>query len=479
MAKQIKGITPKSVNISEWYNDVIVTAKLAEHGPVRGTMIIRPFGYKIWEAIQESLNTRIKDLGAENAYFPLFIPHTFLEKEKEHVQGFAPELAVVTYAGGEELAEPLVVRPTSETIIYDAFSRWISSYRDLPLVINQWSNVVRWEKRPYLFLRTTEFLWQEGHSAHKSQEEAQKMVMDALKMYVDFYQTELGLFGFAGKKSEAEKFAGAVASYSYEILMPDGKVVQACTAHDLGQNFSKVFNVKFQTERGQEELVYQTSWGLATRAIGAMILSHGDDNGLVLPPAVAPVQVIIIPIVVKSIESEAAFDFAQKVFEILESYDIRVRVDNREESAGWKFSQADLEGVPLRIEVGPKEVESQTLRVVRRDNKVSLQVSFEKLREEVEKLLEEMQKDLLEKSKQFTLENTREARTYPEFKEIMNTKKGFILAFWDEDQHCADIIQQETKATVRGLPLDSQSSQGVCIHCGRPAKYRWLFAQSY
>lgn len=474
-----KFLTKKSENLSDWYNEVVELAKLAEHGPVRGTMIIRPYGYAIWEALQESLNIRIKDLGAQNAYFPMFIPYSFLEKEKSHVEGFSPELAVVTHAGGEKLPEPLVVRPTSETIIYDAFSRWVESYRDLPLVINQWSNVVRWEKRPYLFLRTTEFLWQEGHAAHATSEESQRMVEEALKMYVDTYQSDLALFGYAGKKSESEKFAGAEATYSYEILMPDGKALQGCTSHNLGQKFSKVFNVKFQTEKGQEDLVWQNSWGFTTRAIGGLIMVHGDDNGLILPPNMAPVQVKIIPIVTKSSDNKEIEKLSNKVFEIIESYDIRARIDNSDTSPGWKFNQADLEGVPLRIEIGATEAKEGKVRVVRRDNKDAMLLSPEEIADKLDDLLTEMQKDLLEKHKRFTLENTREARTYPDFKEIMNTTKGFIKAFWCEDPHCEEVIKQETKATVRGLPLDAQPSEGVCIHCEKPAKFQWLFAQSY
>ncbi len=479
MANQGKYITKKSENLSDWYNDVIIAAKLAEHGPVRGTMIIRPYGYAIWEAIQKNLDTRIKDLGAENAYFPMFIPYSFLEREKDHVEGFSPELAVVTHAGGEKLPEPLVVRPTSETIIYDAFSRWIQSYRDLPLTVNQWSNVVRWEKRPYLFLRTTEFLWQEGHSAHKSNEESQELVEQALKMYVETYQDDLALFGYAGRKSESEKFAGAVATYSYEMLMPDGKALQGCTSHNLGQNFSKVFNVKYQTEKGQEDLVWQNSWGFTTRSIGGLIMAHGDDNGLILPPGVAPIQVKIIPIVTKNSDNKEIEALAQKAFAVLEGRDIRVRIDNSDASPGWKFNQADLEGVSLRVEIGATEAKEGKVRVVRRDNKESFLLNPQELGDQVDEILAKMQSDLLERSKKFTLENTREARTYPDFKEIMNTTKGFIKAFWCEDPHCEEMIKEETKASTRCLPLGSEPSEGVCIYCQKPAKFQWLFAQSY
>jgi len=479
MANQVKLITKKSDNISDWYNDVIKAAKLADHGPARGTMIIRPYGYAIWEAMQRNLDIKIKDLGAQNVYFPSLIPYSFLQKEKTHVKGFAPEVAVVTHGGGEELTEPLVVRPTSETIMYDAFSRWISSYRDLPLAINQWCNVVRWEKRPYLFLRTTEFLWQEGHTAHASSEEAQKMVDSALSMYVNFYQEDLALFGYAGRKSETEKFAGASASFSYEILMPDGKIVQSCTSHNLGQNFAKAFNVQFQNQSGQKEYVHQTSWGFSTRSIGPLIAVHGDDNGLVLPPQIAPLQVAIIPILSKSADITKIKELNQKAFEILEGHNIKVRINDSDQSPGWKFSQYDLEGVPLRIEIGGSETEKQTLRVVRRDTKEGIDIPLKEAGEKVEKILETIQNDLFEKSKRFTIANTREARTYSDFKEIMNTTKGFISAFWCEDPHCEEMIKQETKASTRVLPLGEIESSGACIYCEKPAKYRWLFGQSY
>lgn len=472
-------ISQKNNNLSQWYNDVIEKAKVAEHGAVRGTMIIRPLGYAIWEGIQKNLDLRIKNLGARNVYFPLFIPYSMLEKEKTHVEGFSPELALVTIAGGEKLPEPLAVRPTSETIMYQAFSRWISSFRDLPLTINQWCNVVRWEKRPYLFLRTTEFLWQEGHSAHSTHLESQQMVLHALNLYVDVYQNVLGLFGFAGKKSETEKFAGALESYSYEILVPDGKVVQACTSHDLGQNFSLVFNVKFQNKEGKEEYVWQNSWGFSTRSMGPLIMVHGDDQGLVLPPLLAPLQVIIIPIISKSVKKKEIDELTQKAFKVLEDHHITVRIDNSGASPGKKFNQYDLEGVPVRVEAGATEINSGLLKVVRRDTKAKYSFKLADLAEGIEKILLEMQKDLLEKSKQFTLANTREAKTYQEFKEIMAATKGFIKAFWCEDSICEAKIKEETKASTRNLPLAAAPSKGSCVYCGKPATQKWLFGQSY
>lgn len=476
MANQI---TKKSQNISAWYNDVVEKAQLVEHGPVKGTMIWKPNGFALWEQIQKNLDIKIKDLGAKGVYFPLFIPESFLKKEKEHVKGFSPELAVVTYAGGEKLKEPIVVRPTSETIMYDAFSRWIQSWRDLPLVINQWANVVRWELRPYLFLRTTEFLWQEGHSAHASNNEAQQMAENALKMYVDFYQNILGLYGYAGRKSESEKFPGADMTLTYEILMPDGKVVQACTSHNLGQNFAKAFKVEYQDQRGTKQLVYQTSWGLASRSIGAMVLMHGDDNGLVLPPMLAPAQVAIIPIVTKTGDKDSIQKLATKAYEVLETANIKVKMDNSDQSPGWKFNQYELEGVPLRIEIGGNEAKSKKLRVVRRDNKETFDIPLDVLGTEIEKMLEVIQLDLFERSRRFTLDNTRQADNYPQFKEIMNTTRGFIEAFWCEDASCEAKIKEETKASTRCLPLDAIEVSGPCIYCAKQAKHRWVFGQSY
>lgn len=480
MSNQVKSITKKSQDISGWYNDVVERAELAEHGPVRGTMIWRPRGFALWEAIQKNLDIKIKDLGAQSVYFPLLIPHSFLSKEKEHVKGFSPNLAVVTHGGGEKLPEPLVIRPTSETIMYDAFSRWIQSFRDLPLIVNQWANIVRWEKRPYYFLRTTEFLWQEGHSAHQTKEDCQKMVNDAIKMYVDFYKNVLGLFGYAGRKSASEKFPGADESYSYEILMPDGKIIQGCTSHNLGQNFAKVFKVKFQDQKGKQEYVHQTSWGLSSRSIGAMILVHGDDNGLVLPPAIAPTQVVIIPILTKSSDKNEINKLAKKTYELLESYDIRVKLDDSDQSAGWKFNQYDLEGVPVRIEIGSQEATKKEVSIRLRNDKANRIVSkLDILAEDIQKLLDQMQIILFEKSKQFTEINTSQVDNYPQFKEIMNTTRGFIEAFWCEDSKCEADIKQETRATTRCLPLGAVESSGSCVYCGKAAKFRWLFGQSY
>lgn len=477
----MKSITKKSENISEWYNELIHAAKLAEHGPSKGSIIMRPYGYAIWERMQGLMDLEIKRMGVDNAYFPLFIPMSFLQKEQHHVEGFSPELAVVTHGGGEKLVEPLVVRPTSETIIYDAFSRWIQSFRDLPLKVNQWCNVVRWEKRPNLFLRTTEFLWQEGHTAHKDNDDAQKMVEEALTMYIDFYQQNLAMFGYSGRKSESEKFAGADATFTYEMLMPDGKVVQGCTSHNLGQNFSKVFKVQFQDENKDLQYVWQTSWGFSTRSIGSMILMHGDDKGLVLPPKVAPIQVVIIPITKKEADNTKTINLSKEVFTLLQEKDIRVKLDDTDQSPGWKFNQYDMEGVPLRIEIGPQEAESGEVSIMTRFP-LEAENSTAKLSElvsEVNRLLDQTQKSLFERSKEHTLKNTVEIDSYEEFKEVMEKDRKFIKAFWCEDERCEAKIKEETKATTRCLPFDSEKLEGKCIYCGKDAEYRWLFAQSY
>lgn len=473
-------ITPKSENLSNWYNDVIQFANLAEHGPVRGTMIIKPYGYAIWELIQKSLDLKIKDLGVDNVYFPLFIPSSFLQKEKTHVEHFSPEVAVVTHAGGEELTEPLIVRPTSETIMYDAFSRWIHSYRDLPLKINQWTNVIRWEKRTYMFLRGTEFLWQEGHTAHATATEAEEMAATALETYIDTNQNLLAVYGYYGQKSESEKFAGADATFTYEVLAPDGKVVQVCTSHNLGQNFSKVFDVKFQDKDKQEKYVYQTSWGFSTRSLGPLILVHGDDKGLVLPPKVAPIQVVVIPILSKNTDSNQILNFSGKVFNILKSLDIRVKIDDKDESPGWKFNQYELMGVPLRLEIGGSELASESVKMVRRDNSESSEVKIKDLESEINKTLEDIQSQLFLKSKTFTLDHTTEAKTYEQFKGLMKEGKGFIRAYWCEDPECERKIKEETKASTRALDeMGKLVESGECVYCKKLAKYQWLFAQSY
>lgn len=468
-----KQLKKKSENLSDWYTDVILKAKLADYAPVKGCMVIRPYGYALWEGIQRYMDPRIKQHGVENAYFPLFIPEKFLQREKDHVEGFAPHMAVVTIAGGEELKERLVVRPTSETIMYEMYKSWTQSYRDLPILINQWNNVVRWEKRTYLFLRTSEFLWQEGHCAHTTHEESVETVRWALDLYADTYQSLMALYGIKGIKSETEKFAGAAQTFTYEILMPDGKALQGCTSHDLGQNFAKAFDWSLQDKNGQKLYPWQNSWGFSTRSIGGLIMTHSDDSGLILPPAIAQYQVVIVPIP-KSGDSVMAY--AKKQKEELEAFGIRVKLDDKDgESAGFKFNQWEVKGVPVRLEIGESEEKEQVVTLVRRDTmeKVKAQIG------DVAGVLDAMQKEMLARHKKFTEEHTHIVDSYDEFKRIMESERGFLSAFWCEDKTCEAMIKKETKATTRCLPLDAKEEKGACILCGKDASHRWLFAQSY
>ena len=479
---QSKFIKKKSQNISAWYNDVILKSELADYGPAKGTIIFRPFGYKIWENIQKELDKNIKEnLNAQNAYFPLLIPENLLRQEKEHIKGFSPELAVVTIGGGEKLAEPLVIRPTSETVMYESFAKWIQSYRDLPLKINQWANIVRWEKRPYLFLRNIEFLWQEGHTAHTNYKEAQEMVSSALQMYQDCYQKKLSIYGIPGKKSDSERVAGADETYSYEMLMPDGKALQGATSHNLAQNFSKAFNVKYLDKKGKNQYCWQTSWGFSTRSIGALIMVHGDDNGLVFPPNVAPIKIVVIPIYDNK-NDEKIKKYIEEILQKLPVGNFDVVVDYAEgNSAGFKFNKWELKGVPLRIEIGLKELENKTATIYRRDIKERVIIKFGEIEKSVEKLFDDIQNNLFEKSKKFTEENIRTAKTLDEFKNIMSATRGFILANWCENEICEKKIKEETKASTRCLPLDNKISQkaGKCVYCGKESVHTWLFAQAY
>ncbi len=474
-----KELKKKSENLSDWYNDVILKAQLADYAPVKGCMVIRPYGYALWEAIQRYMDPLFKKQKIENAYFPLFIPEKFLNLEKEHVKGFAPHMAVVTIAGGEELKERLVVRPTSETIMYEMYKQWTQSYRDLPVLINQWNNVVRWEKRTYLFLRTSEFLWQEGHCAHVSHEESMATVRWALDTYVDTYQNLMALYGIAGVKSETEKFAGAKQTFSYEMLMPDGKALQGCTSHDLGQNFAKAFDWTVQDEKGKQLYPWQNSWGLSTRSIGGLIMAHGDDQGLIMPPNIAPIQVILIPIPASSAQT-IKYAIAQR--EKLKSMGIRVKCDDKEgESAGFKFNKWEVRGVPIRLEIGDKEAAEGVVTAVARDTMQKTKVSVD----EIPQMLEAMQGSLLAAHKKFTQDHTHVVDSYEAFKKIMAGERGFISAFWCEEASCEAEIKKETKASTRCLPLDQKglpgtsAMPGICVHCGKPATHRWLFAQAY
>ena len=475
-----KELKKKSENVSDWYTDVVLKAELADYAPVKGTMVIRPYGYAIWERVQEVFNRMIRKAGVENAYFPLFIPYSLLEKEKEHVKGFSPELAIVTIGGGEKLKDPLVVRPTSETIMYAMYAKWIHSWRDLPMQINQWNNVVRCEKRTYLFLRTSEFLWQEGHTAHEDEAGAIEMQTQALEWYQEIYQEYYAIPVLTGVKSAAEKFAGAKTTYCVEALMPDGKALQGATSHNLGQNFSRPFEISFQNREGKTDFVWQTSWGLSTRSLGGLFLTHGDDHGLILPPKVAPFQVVIIPIFKKGLDQNALITYGQLLAEDLEAKGIRVMFDKGDnQSAGRKFNTWEVKGVPLRIEIGEREMQDKTVTLVKRIDGEKFMIAKTELSQEIMQLLDSIQQELFQKALEFLKNNIREAHSYDEFKQIMSTSRGFIKAFWCENAECEAKIKAETKATTRCLPLDAAEESGTCIYCKKEAHHRWFFAQAY
>jgi prolyl-tRNA synthetase len=472
-----KQLTPKSENLSEWYNRVVLEAELADYGPAKGTMIFRPYGYAIWELIQQQLDRRIKAKGVDNAYFPSLIPQSLLNKEKQHIKGFSPELAVVTIGGGQKLEEPLVVRPTSETIMYDSYAKWIQSWRDLPLMINQWNNVVRWEKRTYLFMRTSEFLWQEGHTAHATREEAEEMARWGIDTYAEVYQKVLAMPGIIGYKSELERFAGADTTLTYETLMPEGKALQSGTSHELGTNFAESFNIKFQDKDGTSKPVWQTSWGFSTRSIGGLLMMHGDDKGLRLPPNVAPIQAVIVAPRLTD-EVVAACGELQKQ---LAQVGLRVRFDDREgESLGFKINKWELKGVPVRIELGPRELENHQATLVRRDTGEKEQVGLDALADRLLELMRQIQEQLFNEAHRFLHENIRPAESFDQFKQTLDEHKGFILAPWCETNDCETAIKDATKATTRCRELESPALEGVtCVHCDRPAKHSWYFAQAY
>jgi prolyl-tRNA synthetase len=478
-----KGLTKKSENISEWYQDVVTKANLAEYSEVKGTIIIKPNGYAIWEKVQSVLDGWFKEAGVKNVYFPMFIPYSLLKKEKEHLEGFSPELAIVDHAGGEKLAEPLVIRPTSETIMYKTFVNWIESYRDLPLKVNQWCNVVRWEKRTYPFLRTSEFLWQEGHTVHATYEEAEAQALQALGWYQSFYEDYFAISVYAGLKSKGETFAGADHTYSIEMVMPDGKALQAATSHHLADNFSKVFGIEFLDENSQKIHPFQTSWGLSTRAIGGLVLSHGDDSGLVLPPLVAPVQVVVMPVNSKDVMIQnEALKFAEKAVEELKRKGVRVILDSDfKGSLGFRINKWELEGVPLRLEIGGRELEEKSVQAVRRDNFAKVKIAQKDLSVSVPELLLEIQKNLLIQSANSKKDLTKEAENFEQFKQIISEQKVFVRVPWCEEKACEEKIKAETKATPRVLEMDriNEAIDAKCFHCGHPANRKWLFAQSY
>jgi prolyl-tRNA synthetase len=481
-----KGITKRKDDYSQWYTDIVIKAEMADYSPVRGCMVIRPHGFEVWEHLRDEIDRRIKSCGVggklhKNAYFPLFIPESFLKREAEHVKGFVPQCAVVTEGGGSVLEEKLYLRPTSETIMYDMYSKWISSWRDLPLLINQWANIVRWELRTRLFLRTLEFLWQEGHTAHATHEEAYEETQMILNnIYTRVAEDFMAIPVLRGKKTPSQRFPGAVETYCIEGLMQDNKALQMGTSHDLGQNFAKPFNIRFQDKDGSLKYVYQTSWGVSTRLIGALIMAHSDDSGLVLPPLLAPVQVIIVPIYKSDSERASTIKAARKIANSLQDEEIRVETDEREEyKPGFKFHDWELRGVPVRIELGPREIEDSNAVLARRDTGEKQTVSQKGLPHTIRDLLAAIQKNLYERALKFQKDNTAETNDYEEFKKIMEERGGFVWSPWCERPECEDKLQEDTKATIRMIPLDSEVKEGKCIVCGAPSKIRVPFAKAY
>jgi prolyl-tRNA synthetase len=472
-------ITAQSVDFGRWYLDVVRRAELADYTDVKGCMAIRPYGYAIWELIQQALDKRFKATGHVNAYFPLFIPSGLLMKEKEHVAGFAPQVAWVTKGGDEELAEPLVVRPTSEVIIGTMYAKWIQSWRDLPVLINQWANVVRWEKVTRPFLRTTEFLWQEGHTAHETEEEAQKETLQILALYKDFAENEVAMPVIDGQKSESEKFAGASKTYSIEALMGDGRALQAGTSHNLGQNFAKAFGIQFQGRDKTLQHAWTTSWGVSTRMIGGLIMTHGDDNGLVLPPRMAPYQVVIVPIP-RGNWQETVLPKAREIRDELVQRGIRVMLDDREAyTPGWKFAEWELRGVPVRVEIGPKDIEKSQVVLARRDTRTKSPAPVESVAATMTSLLDDIQQSLFRRALAFRDEHTTRVASYDEFKAIMEGRPGFVIAGWCGGSECEAQIKVETQATLRNIPFGFERVTGSCIRCGQPSTAEAWFAKAY
>jgi prolyl-tRNA synthetase len=479
-----KGVTPRSEDYSRWYTDVVQKAELADYSPVKGCMVIRPYGYTLWENIQAALDRRFKDTGHVNAYFPLFIPMSFLQREAEHVEGFAPELAIVTIGGGKELEEPLVVRPTSETIIGHMYSQWIRSYRDLPVLINQWGNVVRWEMRTRLFLRTTEFLWQEGHTAHASRAEAEEETLRMLGVYADFAINEAAIPVIQGRKSEREKFAGAVDSYTIEAMMGNGWALQSGTSHFLGQNFAKAFDIRFLNQNNELDYAWTTSWGVSTRMVGAIVMAHGDDQGLILPPRLAPLQTVIVPIWRKEDERSAVLKLAGQVAATLKDAGVRVKLDERDElSAGFKFNDWEMRGVPLRIEIGPRDVEQNAVVFARRDlpgkEGKTFGVPVGGVAAAAQEMLATIQAAMLRRATEFRDSNTITVHSYEEFKEALESKGGFLRVHWAGTSQDEDSIKEETKATVRCYPFNPPEGTGACFYTGKKTDRVAIFARAY
>lgn len=488
-----KGITSKNEDYSQWYNDIVIKADLAEHSSVKGCMVIKPYGYSIWEKIQAVLDQKFKDTGHSNAYFPLFIPKSYFSKEAAHVEGFATECAVVTHyrlkndGNGNivvdetaKLEEELIVRPTSETIIWNTYWGWIESYHDLPLLIDQWANVVRWEMRTRLFLRTTEFLWQEGHTAHATSQEAIEETERMLDVYADFAENWMAVPVVKGKKTPTERFAGALDTYCIEALMQDGKALQAGTSHFLGQNFAKAFDVKFTSKEGKQEHVWATSWGVSTRLMGALIMSHSDDAGLVLPPKLAPIQVVIVPIYKGEEDLAKISTFVAELTPKLKGLGISVKYDDRDsQRPGFKFAEYELKGVPIRLAIGGRDMENGTVELARRDTKEKSTVPQEGLDIYIANLLNEIQENIYNKAYQFREEHITEANSYEEFKALLDGKTGFISAHWDGTAETEKLIKEETKATIRCIPLNNKQEDGVCMVTGKPSTQRVLFARAY
>ena len=489
-----KNLTKRSEDYSKWYNELVVKADLAENSGVRGCMVIKPYGYGIWEKMQAGLDKMFKETGHENAYFPLFIPKSYLSKEASHVEGFAKECAVVTHyrlKNAEDgsgiivdpdakLEEELIVRPTSETIIWDTYRKWIQSYRDLPLLVNQWANVVRWEMRTRLFLRTAEFLWQEGHTAHATEEEAIAEAEQMMNVYADFAENHMAVPVIKGTKTESERFAGAIETYCIEALMQDGKALQAGTSHFLGQNFAKAFDVKFATKEGGKEYVWATSWGVSTRLMGALVMTHSDDNGLVIPPKLAPIQVVIVPIYKGLDQLDAISEKVMPLVKELRAKDISVKFDNRDtHKPGFKFNEYELRGVPVRLAIGPRDMENGTYEVARRDTLQKETVASKDVVAKIEFLMEDIQRNMYQKALDYREDHITEVDSYDEFKKVLEEKGGFISAHWDGSKETEERVKDETKATIRCIPIHAKEEEGVCMVTGKPSNKRVLFAKAY
>lgn len=493
MAKELKELTPRSKDYSQWYLDLVIKADLAENSAVRGCMVIKPYGYAIWEKMQRQLDDMFKETGHENAYFPLFIPKSYLSREADHVEGFAKECAVVTHyrlkndpnGGGlivdpeAKLEEELIVRPTSETIIWSTYKNWIQSYRDLPILINQWANVVRWEMRTRLFLRTTEFLWQEGHTAHASEKEAVEEAERMINVYASFAENYMAMPVVKGLKSASERFAGALDTYTIEALMQDGKALQSGTSHFLGQNFAKAFDVQFADKSGQRDYVWATSWGVSTRLMGALIMSHSDDNGLVLPPKLAPYQVVIVPIYKNEEQLQQIDEKVATIVQQLKAVGVSVRYDNSDnKKPGWKFAEYELKGVPVRLAMGGRDLEHNTVEIARRDTLTKETLSCDGIEHHIKALLEEMQLNIYRKAADMRTQQTREVNSYDEFK-VEIEKGGFLLCHWDGTAETEEMIKNDTKATIRCIPLEGEKTAGSCMVTGRPSAQRVIFARAY